>query len=1123
MYMTLNTPVVRFRWKRQRLKGTLFILIFFLVALLAPHHASSQTVTSPTGSIPPVFWTPQRQTVWNQMVAQNHPWWVALQSWASGTVAKYGDIGDYAAIAYQMTGDATYAQRSYSIIQPWITSMTLPQMNLNETREDFMSYCWIYAFDRPGLTPAQRTAYIKWLNWMGDLVLNKDPNNPWGNTRLSDCDVTIGHYFGLAFLDLATGLDNPRAGTFLNSTWVEPQTTKLTNVGGLTSTGINRNTMRNAIADYVNKAKGGVSVESSDYNLCTMKLLIMGAEGVKTATGQDYFPEITAFLPQLAMAHLNQHTPDGDDTCQWGDVEWNRQLWISTRVTLTGMLAGLTQGNPSVGPYLQKLTQEQNAWPGEWGSGMQPYARFFMFYNPYAPATDWRPNIPKGYIAIGRGMQYLHDGWNSNSSLFSSHMPPLTNEDHETGYFGNYQLYRHGEWAITHPIGYYETYVQGSMGANGMMMAGLGSAREARGPIASEVDTQGNYAYQVGTTGGNYVTPNYWNPPPTYLHEWTRNILYLPSSDKLSDTIVVYDRTNVENPQNLPNFTSYYPNEQAQMSAQPSVKQWLIHTPVQPTISGNAISWTTAGGQKVRVNTLLPLATNKQALDETTLTWPQSILPNEFHWQVRVSPSTQQQWDTFLNVVQAYDNGTTLTNTLVKGTAGEAAEGVLVSRTNLNDTLALFSARNTGTVPPTPINGNVSAYNPNMINLLAAASTLEVGYTVSWTSSTAQTDLYLANLDATKNWVASVDGGASNPILVSNQGLGRTHVSGAGVHTLVLSVGTVAPTTYTIQGQVTVNGTGLANALVSAGDLAAFTDANGNYTISGLLAGSYMLNVSKKEYTFSNQPVVTVGPSRSGINVTGVQTTYTAAGRVIDNNGNGLGNANVTVGNTQVPTAKDGSFTVKGLVAGPYTLTASAPGFNFANTQTVTVGPSQAGVNFAGAPATYSISGKVTCNGNPMSNVGIKAGPAFALTASDGSYSISGLPMGNYTVTPSLAGYTFSASQQINLNANAAGINFTGNLIPPSTLANFTLASSSIKGSAWGSVNATITLSAPTSGMPITLTSSNAAICPVKSVWASGKTLTIAIPALPVKANTKVTITASAGGVSKSVVLTVTP
>src|SRR5579871_3365603 len=188
MYMTLNTPVVRFRWKRQRLKGTLFILIFFLVALLAPHHASSQTVTSPTGSIPPVFWTPQRQTVWNQMVAQNHPWWVALQSWASGTVAKYGDIGDYAAIAYQMTGDATYAQRSYSIIQPWITSMTLPQMNLNETREDFISYIWIYDWTYPGLTPAQRTAYINWLNWQADVVLNKDPNNPWGNTRLTDCD-----------------------------------------------------------------------------------------------------------------------------------------------------------------------------------------------------------------------------------------------------------------------------------------------------------------------------------------------------------------------------------------------------------------------------------------------------------------------------------------------------------------------------------------------------------------------------------------------------------------------------------------------------------------------------------------------------------------------------------------------------------------------------------------------------------------------------------------------------------------------------------------------------------------------------------------------------------------------
>ncbi|HLK56030.1 MAG TPA: hypothetical protein VKU00_05685, partial [Chthonomonadaceae bacterium] len=113
-------PAPRHEARRQRLLCVLSVLSFLLLGLLTPHSASGQNLggpvvqppaaaNSPTGRNPHLFWTPQRQAVWNQMVAQNHPWWVALQGWASGTVAKYGDIGDYAAIAYQMTGNPAYA------------------------------------------------------------------------------------------------------------------------------------------------------------------------------------------------------------------------------------------------------------------------------------------------------------------------------------------------------------------------------------------------------------------------------------------------------------------------------------------------------------------------------------------------------------------------------------------------------------------------------------------------------------------------------------------------------------------------------------------------------------------------------------------------------------------------------------------------------------------------------------------------------------------------------------------------------------------------------------------------------------------------------------------------------
>ncbi|HLK56000.1 MAG TPA: hypothetical protein VKU00_05535 [Chthonomonadaceae bacterium] len=787
--MPLPFYFVRFSAKRYRGPYALLVWLCLLVALLAPAHAFGQAATapSPTGRTPRLLWTPQRQAVWNRMVAEKNPWWIKLKGWADGSVPRYGDIGDYGTIAYQMTGDVKYAQRAWSKVEPWIQAKKLPYMNLNETREDFISYVWMYDWLYPALNPAQRTAYINWLNWISDIVLGKAPDCPWGNTRLGDCDVTIGHYFGLAFMDLATGPDNPRAGTFLNATWREPTANAPLNVGGLTATGSNRQTMRNAVSHYVEMDKGGVGVESSDYNLGTMKLLIIGAEGVRTATGKDYFPEITAFLPQLALAHLYQHTPDGNGSYQWGDVEHDRQLWIPIRVTLTGMLAGLTQNNPAVGPYLQKLTQEQTQWKGEYGFGSSPFSRFWLFYNPYAPAADWRNVLPKGYVAFGRGIQYLHDGWSPNSSLFGSHMSPVSNEDHEIGYIGDYQLYRHGEWAITHPIGYFETNLLGSMAVNGMVFAGMGAMREARGPVASEVDPQGAYAYQVGTTGGQVVRERYYDPPATFLHEWTRSILYLPSNDKLSDTIVIFDRTNAENPAKLNGFNRYYPPEKQAINGAPALKQWVIHAPVQPTLTTNMISWKTAGGQNVRVNTLLPEAHDRRAYDEQKIPFPVYVHKEELHWQVRIAPTTEQQWDTFLNVVQVYDNGPQLTNTLIKSSAGEAVEGTLISRSHHNDVLALFSARNSGTAPETVAPNHAAVYNPNMFKLLAAASSLEAGYTVHWTATTAQTDLYLANLDGNGGWMVSVDNKAAVPLTVSNQGLGRMHVSGAGAHSIRLS------------------------------------------------------------------------------------------------------------------------------------------------------------------------------------------------------------------------------------------------------------------------------------------------------------------------------------------------
>ncbi len=77
----------------------------------------------------------------------------------------------------------------------------------------------------------------------------------------------------------------------------------------------------------------------------------------------------------------------------------------------------------------------------------------------------------------------------------------------------------------------------------------------------------------------------------------------------------------------------------------------------------------------------------------------------------------------------------------------------------------------------------------------------------------------------------------------------------------------------------------------------------------------------------------------------------------------------------------------------------------------------------------YSVAGRVTHDGSPLSGVTIHltgAGARSADTCEDGAYSITTLPNGTYTVTPSMTGYTFTpASLAVTINdGNVSGQDF---------------------------------------------------------------------------------------------------
>jgi hypothetical protein len=82
-----------------------------------------------------------------------------------------------------------------------------------------------------------------------------------------------------------------------------------------------------------------------------------------------------------------------------------------------------------------------------------------------------------------------------------------------------------------------------------------------------------------------------------------------------------------------------------------------------------------------------------------------------------------------------------------------------------------------------------------------------------------------------------------------------------------------------------------------------------------------------------------------------------------------------------------------------------------------------------GGASTHSISGTVTDGVSPVQGVRVETDVAHsALTNASGQYTIVGLADGNYTVTPSKAGYTFApVNRSVSVSgSNVTGVDFTG-------------------------------------------------------------------------------------------------
>lgn len=227
---------------------------------------------------------------------------------------------------------------------------------------------------------------------------------------------------------------------------------------------------------------------------------------------------------------------------------------------------------------------------------------------------------------------------------------------------------------------------------------------------------------------------------------------------------------------------------------------------------------------------------------------------------------------------------------------------------------------------------------------------------------------------------------------------GSTHsISGAVIGTVVSGV------TMTLSG--TVSGT-------------VPTDGSGNYTFTNVPDGVYTVTPGKAASTFSplSSAVTVSGSDVSIINFASTASTgptYSISGKATYG-GMGLPGVEIMFAGSPAPgsvvTDAGGNYTIKGLKNGGCVLNPSKTGYTFvpANVIKIVAGLNIAGVNFTATGSSHGISGHVFSidgvTGVPGVTITLNTSPArTAVTDGSGLYTISNVPDGTYTLTPSIS------------------------------------------------------------------------------------------------------------------------
>lgn len=687
----------------------------------------------------------------------------------------------------------------------------------NPHREWMTDWTLIYDWCYASWTSAQRDRYLTQLNGLAANVIQRygsPASNAGTGWWCGDVDNPIGNYFGIALLYYATKDYNPT----IVDLWADDD------LGGLTASALickpqtsPSRTLRNMIAQYYGThAAGGAWMEGAEY-AATAFIGVFGCEALRTTSaGSTACTEIDGWIDDWATYLTHSITRDYKAIAQYGDVE-DGHVWLSIFTETYAHWMPTLSGLLPDGAIRQHMWRQYLNFRSTNGMALsEPFwaVRAAAMANPAITAAADLSALSSCYQGSGFGLHLFNDGVLTTSSQFANLYRVEGRElDHFIDTWGDIQLYRRGQWALTHPHSYAGVTILPE-GSNTVALEGLSppptnffrNGQSLQYRRVNGYTCGADYLYTAGTTGGLRHPPttvdgtgNYFDPPPPYVHEYTRSTVYLPSASTTYDSIVVIDRVNAVDPEALAKFTRYpsqtcwlttcptnYSADQQRIQAAPRWTSYLHQwTPalVEPTVSGARTTWTLTDGQLLQDDWLSP--------DAVTITKENTALLSAFAnitthasergWRTRVEPTSNTQWNVLMRVITARNAGTAAP-TITELTPTNNAVGVQITRTGNDDRVVVANgAQGADITQATPTAAQATA-------VLETARYRAAGsFTFTYTQTTASAKALLLDLNPALTWTYTVNGGAPIAITEDSSGFEELTISTAEAKTIVVT------------------------------------------------------------------------------------------------------------------------------------------------------------------------------------------------------------------------------------------------------------------------------------------------------------------------------------------------